>query len=316
MIPLQEFQKRPRVLVVGEGLTALEAASQLIAFGYEVLLAYPGAELQAVHSLLPEDQGMPGYARELAERLGTRGKISLFPKTMVRSIAGFSGDFEVQLQSPQKEWSEPVGAVILAPELVSTGTPSSEPLSPSGQIVLLNQLVEELSAPSGSSRVIHSLTSTSYAAFLIGLNGAGGVADMAQALKSAIILREKFEVQVYFFTGNVKVAEEGLERLYLEGREAGVVFFKLDEEKLEWLKSDNQVTLQFIDPLLGQPFELSPDLLVIDSRPMLSAEMQSLALSAHLGMDRSGYLQSGNVHLWPQGWTGPGSLPPVREKAR
>ena len=33
VIPLQEFQKRPRVLVVGEGLTALEAASQLIAFG-------------------------------------------------------------------------------------------------------------------------------------------------------------------------------------------------------------------------------------------------------------------------------------------
>ena len=301
MIPLQEFQKRPRVLVVGEGLTALEAASQLIAFGYEVLLAYPGAELQAVHSLLPEDQEISGYARELAERLGTWGKISLFPETMVRSIAGFSGDFEVQLQSPQKEWPEPVGAVILAPELVSTGTPFSEPLSPSGQIVLLNQLVEELSAPSGSSRVIHSLTSASYAAFLIGLNGAGGVADMAQALKSAIILREKCEVQVYFFTGNVKVAEEGLERLYLEGREAGVIFFKLDEEKLEWLKSDNQVTLQFIDPLLGQPFELSPDLLVIDSRPNLSAEMQSLALSAHLGMDRSGYLQSGNVHLWPQG---------------
>ena len=145
------------------------------------------------------------------------------------------------------------------------------------------------------------MSSASYAAFLIGLNGAGGTAAMAQALKSAVILREKFEAQVYFFSGQVKVAEEGLERLYLEGREAGVVFFKLDEEKLEFLKSDDQVTLQFIDPLLGQPFELSPDLLVIDSRPMLSAEMQSLALSAHLGMDRSGYLQSGNVHLWPQG---------------
>ena len=147
MIPLQEFQKRPRVLVVGGGLTALEAASQLIAFGYEVLLAYPEAELQPVHSLLPEDREMPGYARELAERLETQGKFSLFPETRVRSITGFAGDFEVQLQSPQKEWPEPVGAIILAPELVSTGTSSSGPLSPSRQIVTLDQLVEELSAP-------------------------------------------------------------------------------------------------------------------------------------------------------------------------
>jgi quinone-modifying oxidoreductase, subunit QmoB len=301
VIPLQEFQKRPRVLVVGGGLTALEAAGRLIAFGYEVLVAYPEAELQTVKSLLPEDRELTEYARALADRMGNQGKISLFPESMVRSITGFAGDFEVQIQSPQKEWLEPVGAIILAPELVSTGTTSSDPLSPSGQIVLLDQLVEELSAPPGTSRGIYSLNSASYAAFLIGLNGTGGTAATAQALEAAVILRKKFEAQVYFFTGNVKVAEEGLERLYLEGRDAGAVFFKLGEEKLEFLKKGDQVTLQFIDPLLGQPFELLPDLLVVDSRPLLAAAMQSLAISAQLGMDPAGYLQSGNVHLWPQG---------------
>ena len=301
MIPLQEFQKRPRVLVVGEGLTALEAGSQLVTFGYEVLLAYPLAELQPVLSLLPEDREMPGYARELAKNLGTQGKIFFFPETWVRSITGFAGDFEVQLQTAQREWNEFVGAIILAPELVSNERPSSAPWRPSGQIVLLDQLVKDLSATSGSSGGIHSLNSASYAALLIGLNGAGGTAAMAQALESAVMLREKMEAQVYFFTGNVKVAEEGLERLYLEARDAGVVFFKLGEEKLEFLKKGDQVTLRFIDPLLGQPFELLPDLLVSDSRPSLPVEIRSLAVSARLGMDPSGYLQSGNVHLWPQG---------------
>ncbi len=301
MIPLAEFQKRPRVLVVGGGLTALEAASRLIAFGYEVLVAYPEAELRTVKSLLPEDRKMPGYARDLLDRMKTQERVSFYPETLVGSISGFAGDFEVQIQSPQKEWLEPVGAIVLAPELVSTGTSFPDPLSSSGQIVLLDQLVEELSAPSGTSRGIYSLNSASYAAFLIGLNGAGGTAAMAQALESAIILRKKFEVQVYFFTGNVKVAEEGLERLYLEARDAGVVFFKLEAEKLEFLKKGDQVTLQFIDPLLGQPFELLPDLLVVDSRPLLPADVQSLALSTQLGLDPAGYLQSGNVHLWPQG---------------
>jgi quinone-modifying oxidoreductase, subunit QmoB len=301
VIPLQEFQKRPRVLVVGGGLTALEAATQSMAFGYEVLLACPEADLQPVNSLLPEDQGLAGYARDLAERLGTRERFSFFPDTRVGSVTGFAGDFEVRLQTAQNEWNEFVGAIILAPELVSNERPSSDRLRPSGQIVLLDELVKELNATSGSSGGIHSLNSASYAAFLIGLNGAGGTASMAQALESAVVLREKFAARVYFFTGNVKVAEEGLERLYLEARDAGVVFFKLGEERLEFLTQDDQVTLRFIDPLLGQPFELLPDLLVIDSRPSLPVGIRSLAVSARLGMDPSGYLQSGNVHLWPQG---------------
>ena len=282
-------------------MTALEAASRLIAFGYEVLVAYPEAELQKVNSLLPEDRELTEYARALADRLGSQGKVFLFQESVVRSISGFAGDFEVQIQSPQKKWLEPVGAIVLAPELVSTGTSFPDPLNSSGQIVLLDQLVEELGAPPGASRAINSLNSASYAAFLIGLNGAGGTAAMAQALESAIILRKKFEAQVYFFTGNVKVAEEGLERLYLEAREVGVVFFKLADEKLEFLNKDDQVKLQFIDPLLGQPLELLPDLLVVDSRPLLPAAVQSLALSTQLGLDPAGYLQSGNVHLWPQG---------------
>jgi coenzyme F420-reducing hydrogenase delta subunit/Fe-S-cluster-containing hydrogenase component 2 len=301
LIPLQEFQKRPRVLIVGGGLTALEAAGQLIAFGYEVLLAYPEAELQPVKSLLTEDRELPGYARDLAERLGTQERFSFFPKTRIESVSGFAGDFEVRLQSPQKEWPEAVGAIILSPELVSKGSFSPESLSPSRQVVTLDQLVDELNAPSGFSREGQRLTPASYVAFLIGLNGTGGVADMAQALKAAIILRGKYKAQVYFFTGNVKVSEEGLEGLYLKGREAGVVFFKLDEEKLAWLNNGDQITLQFSDPLLEVPLELSPDLLVIASQPILPAEIQSLALSARLGMDGSGYLQSSNVHRWPQG---------------
>ena len=125
---------------------------------------------------------------------------------------------------------------------------------------------------------------------------------MAQALKSAVILREKFAAQVYFFTGNVKVAEEGLERLYLEARDAGVVFFKLEEEKLELVKSGDQVTLQFMDPLLGQPFELIAG--SAGRRFAACCFPPKCSLWRYRpGWEwiRAGYLQSGNVHLWPQG---------------
>jgi quinone-modifying oxidoreductase, subunit QmoB len=301
VIPLQEFQKRPRVLTVGGGLTALEAASQLIALGYEVLVAYPEAEWQPVHSLVPEEQALAGYARDLIERLGTHGKLTFSPETRIRAINGFAGDFEVRLQSSQKEWVEAVGAILLAPELAAEAEPVPGPLKSSRQIVPLDHLVQELSDLPGASRQGLSLNSTNYVAFLIGLDGAGTAADMAQALKTALILRQESESQVYFFTAQVKVAEEGLERLYLECREAGVVFFKFDREGPEWEAQGDRVRLRFTDLLLGQPFELTPDLLVIQSRQTLPDEMRSLAVATRLGMDRSGYLQPGNVHLWPHG---------------
>ena len=301
MIPLQEFQKRPRVLTVGGGLTALEAASQLIHFGYEVLLACPEMDMEKVNSLLPGERGLPDYARNLAERLGAHGKFSFFPETRVNAVDGFAGDFQVRLTSIQKEWNESVGAIILAPELVPEQKCSACLPASSRQIISLDRLVEELSSPPAAPGVVASLKSHSYAAFLVGLTGSGGVADMAQALEAAIAIRNRLEAQVYFFSGNIKVAEEGLERLYQECREAGVVFFKFDNERPEFVRDGDRVTLQFRDPLLGQPFELTPDLLVIDSGHSLTAEMQSLAHSAQLGLDRSGYLQPGNVHFWPYG---------------
>jgi coenzyme F420-reducing hydrogenase delta subunit/NAD-dependent dihydropyrimidine dehydrogenase PreA subunit len=301
VIPLQEFQKRPRILTVGCGLTALEAASQLIQLGYEVLLACPDKDLQKVHSLLPADRELSDYARELAERLGAQGRFSFFPETRVTSVDGFAGDFQVRLTSIQKEWNEPVGAIILAPELASEENFSGCPPLPSGQIISLDRLVEELSSSPGVPGVFAALNSRSFAAFLVGLTGSGGAADMAQALEAAIVIRKRLKAQVYFFSGNIKVAEEGLERLYLECRDAGVVFFKFDSEQPELVQKGDQVSLQFKDPLLGQPFELTPDLLVIDSAHTLPAEMQALAHSAQLGQDRSGYLQPGNIHFWPYG---------------
>ena len=152
MNPLQEFQKRPRVLTVGGGLTALEAASQLIQFGYEVLLACPEMDMEKINSLLQADRELPDYARDLAERLGAHGKFSFFPETQVNAVDGFAGDFQVRLTSIQKEWNESVGAIILAPELVSEEKFSACPPVSSRQIISLDRLGEELSSPPVCSR--------------------------------------------------------------------------------------------------------------------------------------------------------------------
>ena len=53
-------------------------------------------------------------------------------------------------------------------------------------------------------------------------------------------------------------------------------------------------------PILKLPFELAPDLLIVDSPHSLPSEVRETALASGIGMDRSCFLQPANVHLLPQ----------------
>ncbi len=276
MIPLEEFKKIPRVLILGKGLTAQETAAQLISLGYEVL------------SVDPDDQ------RQLLR------------------IEGFAGDFQVQFKSGQKQWTEAVGAIVFAPELVAEPKPNVYSLTASDQIIGIDDLVELLSpspSPHGMEELVPmgespsarpAFSSSSYIAFLVGLHDEGNVAEMARTFWLALKIRREYQSQVYIFCRHVKVAEEGMERLYQTCRDEGVIFFKFDGAGLEIVRSGESIGLEFEDVVLGQPFELKPDLLVIESLQVLPREIRELAVSAQIGMDGMGFLQPANVHLLPQ----------------
>jgi coenzyme F420-reducing hydrogenase delta subunit/Pyruvate/2-oxoacid:ferredoxin oxidoreductase delta subunit len=268
MIPQEEFRKIPRVLIWGSGLSAEETASHLISLGYEV-------------SSVPSNE-----------------------QTQLLRIEGFAGDFLVHFRSDQKEWAEAAGAVVFAPELISEAGLKDVPLTASGQVMGLKDTFILFSS-SGQSHTKGegrpaNFTPASYVAFLTGFNDEGNVVDMAQTLSLALKIRQGYQAQVFIFCPDVKVAEEGMERLYQACRDEGVLFFKLDHKGPEIIRSNDLLSLEFIDAVLGQPFQLTPDLLVIDSPQALPIEIQEAALSARIGMDESGFLQPANVHLLPQ----------------
>jgi coenzyme F420-reducing hydrogenase delta subunit/Pyruvate/2-oxoacid:ferredoxin oxidoreductase delta subunit len=282
MIPQEEFRKIPRVLVWGNGLSASETAGQLVFFGYDVF------------RVNPEDQ------------------------TQLTRIEGFAGDFQVTLSQgipfsgtvdpgkqagvSEKQWMENVGAIVFSPELISEGNFPVYSLAPSSQVVALEELAGMTAQERGERdrRRLESLQPDSYVAFLIGLKDEGNAADMSRTLSLALEIRQNYQSQVYIFCRNVKVAEPGLERLYQTCRDEGVIFFKFDQTGPEIIRSNDRVVLQFMDVILDQPFELTPDLLVVDSAHTLAQEIRELMLSAQIGLDESGFLQPANVHLLPQ----------------
>ena len=264
-VPQEEFRKIPRVLIWGKGLTARETASRLEALGYEVTLVHPDDGIQLL------------------------------------SVEGFAGDFRVSLRQSippldqggekgvlEKKWTENFGAIVFAPELVSEGNFPAFPSPASSPIITLEEIKKVLipdsddiqkvdlthppppqTSPVSEEEILATLKPTSFVAFGIGLNNEGTVFDMAGALFAALEIRRRTQSQVSIFCRQVKVAGDGMERLYQACRDEGILFFKFDHEGPVMLKEGDRLVIQFEDSILKLPFELAPDLLIVDSRHSL-----------------------------------------------
>ncbi len=298
MIPQEEFKKNPRVLITGGGLCALETARQLIPLGYEVVLVSPDDEMRrGTAPLSPIREGVDAIQNG-KETLENHPRFTGYARTALETVEGFAGEYLAHLKKEQREWTETVGAIVFAPELQAQEKNFPCRVKTSAQIVTLEELAEILME--GFQKSPDFLRPESYVAFAVGLISEGHVPDMALALSLAYRIRKERGSQVYIFCRNVKVAEEGMERLYQNCRDEGVIFFKFDHPGPEIFRPGELIGLEFVDAVLGQSFELTPDLLVVDSRYALPGGIREAALSAQIGMDEMGFLQPANVHLLPQ----------------
>jgi quinone-modifying oxidoreductase, subunit QmoB len=312
MDPQEEFRKIPRVLIWGKGLTAEETEAQLTLLGYEVKTVSQEDQIRILH--------IEGFAGDFGVTLG-------------QSITPFHQPAEKEIL--EKKWTEKVGAIVLAPELVSEGNYSAYPSTPASRVITLEEMQEVLipdsnktekgdhafssstkPLPDRGERILMTLKPTSYVAFLVGLTTEGNVLDMTLTLSAAQEIRKRYQSQVSIFCRQIKVAGEGMERLYQACRDEGVLFFKFDHDGPLLLKEGDGVVLQFEDTILKRPFKLAPDFLVFDSSHSLPSEIRKIALSAGLGMDKSGFFQPANVHFLPQAsqregifFAGPGKGP-------
>jgi quinone-modifying oxidoreductase, subunit QmoB len=286
----------------------------------------PLPELTRIPRVLIEGEGP--MAEALAHELGSLGYTVVPCRGIIRGIDGFAGDFRVTLGDEKgaseslteagqgRESREQVGAIVFAPELEHEGRYEEYGTGPSEQIITLERLLpffpntpmtcetrskaRDTETMGDNDTMGQALSPGAHVAFLLGFYSEGNVVDMHLALHLALEIRKTCQSPVYVFCRNVKVAEEGLERLYQACRDEGILFFKFDAEGPDLRRQGDRVVLHFTDAVLEQPFELTPDLLVIDSAHQLPGEIREAARATGIGLDRSGYLQSANVHQWPQ----------------
>ncbi|BBO82659.1 hydrogenase iron-sulfur subunit [Desulfosarcina ovata] len=277
------------VLVVGAGMTGAKAATEIAASGYKVVLIDGGAAAgMGVADVDGEEQAA---LDALMETVNGSEMIEMLPGTRMDGAAGVPGDFRVWLSGNDDIVEKSVGAIVVASELVSSPMNDAYGLTLSETVLSQSQLEAALktdpAAFSGKS-----------VAFLMGLAQDGNPLVLERVLKSVLAMENMADTSAYVLAGDLKVAEDGLERLYLECRDKGAMYIKLTGMP-QVAQEGAALSITYEDPVLQRNVELAPDIVVVEEA--IGADEVNAALADMLKIDVGpmGFLQTDNVHRYP-----------------
>jgi len=138
------------------------------------------------------------------------------------------------------------------------------------------------------------------AVFLTGISYETHPIILEEVMRAAMALQTKQNLQVYIFTGNLKVAQNGLEALYRQSRRQGVNYVKCTESLPEITQTKyGSVVITFMDDISCEYFSLKPDIIIVDETIVPADYFDHLSKVFGLDADAAGFLQTGNVHRTP-----------------
>ena len=290
---MEEINIATDVLVLGGGLTGIKAASEIAGSGYKVILVEKDAELgsqKGSGSLVGLKEEVEAL-QDLKSKITAESNVEILTQANLVNAAGVTGDFTARLSKGEDVIEHKVGAIVVATDFATGALNEKYGLSLSDNVLSQSQMAELLDSEADKGKLANKTV-----AFLMGLAQDGNPLVMERVLKSVLALQEIEGCDAYIYAGDLKVASNGLERMYKESREKGAVYFKLTE-KPDMV--ENGKTISFFDPVARRNIEISPDFIVVEEEFRAGDLNEEIAEILRINVGPSGFLQNDNVHLFP-----------------
>jgi len=224
----------------------------------------------------------------------TTGKLEVLLVAGNVSCSGSVGCFNLTFTESDEPLSRTVSSIIIADDVVRKPNFSHYGVTASKTVVSLSQFHEMLEPGTGQAK---EMFSGKKIAFIMGLAEESNPVTTADVMNCALQTQQEFEGQTYIFTGNLKVAGNGLEARYRQTKKAGIVYMKFTETIPEFkVNNDDKLAITYIDEVLGEPFKFIPDLTVFDEALEPSRFSRDLSKSLEIDTGPDGFVQSDNVH--------------------
>jgi quinone-modifying oxidoreductase, subunit QmoB len=270
-----------KTLILGCSRDARQIAEELLETDGDVIVAIPPNTDNAV---LFDDLKAGARAHKL-ELLSVGASVS---------CSGSVGHFNLTFTGGGQPVTRTVSSIVIADDVSRRPNFPLYGVAASKGVVSLSRFHEMIE--SGASQAKQMLSGKKIA-FITGLAEESNPVITEDVMRCALEAQQKFGLQIYIFTRNLKVAGNGLEALYRQTKEAGAIYMKFTETNPHiQVDKDGSVTIAFVDEIIRETFRLNPDVLVIDET--LQPSVLSLDLSNKLEIDvgPDGFVQSDNVH--------------------
>jgi heterodisulfide reductase subunit A-like polyferredoxin/coenzyme F420-reducing hydrogenase delta subunit len=295
-VPMEEIPMDTHVLVIGGGWNGIKVASELSKAGHGVVLAESGTSIGAD---TPWDHLASVNRKELSillESVKENDVTEVLTSSRLVSLTGAPGSFRARLEQGGQVLERDVGAVVVALDAQSVSMMAAYGLE-SGENILSQSQLEHVFASSERKKRLLGEGSKDVL-FLVGLRQEGSPVVMERAMRSAMNIQDSPGPQATVLVGNVKLAHHGLETLYKESREEGVLYFKLREPP-HVTQNGSGVSVTFFDSVLHAQVVLKPDVVVVEEAIHPDPRAWELAQVLGIDTDADGFLQPDNVHFSP-----------------
>ena len=270
-------------LIVGSGTCAQRIAKSLILQGIDVILT---SEDQTI------ELGAPSDAIDQHP-----GSLEVLTATEVLACQGFIGNFQIWLRRSETTIHRNAAIVIIAVDYHLKPNHALYNLKPGDFVYPLSRLKD---IGSGHPQLNKGDVRENNIAFLSGLRHESDPVIHNSIMLAALELQLNFEVQTYIFTGNLKVAANGLEPMSHALKKAGGIIVKFSNSRPGIQQhNDGRVELEFLDEVTREHFTLIPDLTVVDETICPSPYIRRLSHILALDTDRFGFMQTANTRRLP-----------------
>lgn len=302
-IEAQSLPLKPEVLVLGGGITGISIVQELARSGIHVTLLEKGKTLGGRASELRKFYNRPEEVRTWMEQkvseIHQTPNITLITQAELKRLDGHLGRFEAKIRGQDgMETLLPASAIVVATGYATRR--EMQGLLGHKRVITLPEM-EKLLPETTSPNLLWDGKKVETITFLLdGVNEDIKV-DSINAIKQSLALQEHFGCQVAILCKDVKVAADGMERLYRKAREKGVLFFKYEEPpRLSIVNGQIQADVKdtaAIRKAEQWPVSIPSDLLVISEAFIPTPETERLCYLLKLRLGSRGFLMEDNPQL-------------------
>ncbi len=290
-----EVEVTPSSLVIGAGISGIQAALSLAYQGFKVYLIEKepaiGGMLRDLYILYPTGEYASEILKSAAKAVKANNKIDLYTSTVVEDVKGFIGNYEVTaLKDGKERITFNVGTIIVA-----TGAEEFKPIGMYfyGELEnVITQLELERLLKRGLHQKVNKVVMIQCVGAMDEVEGREYCSRIccATALKNALLIKEvKPSSEIYILYRDLQAYGKEYEKYYLRAQEQNVKFINYLPERRPTVKprSDDRLAVNVFHTLIGKEITLDCDLVVL-STPLVqheSAKSLSRSLKVPLGSD-------------------------------